>query len=107
MTAITAETVPAAARMTRSDSSTDKPTPRTRPTRRKAGDEDSGCAGHFLTQTGHGSTPALDREGATEGQALVEALRSGVTYYPIRELRDIPDFTGRRPELKEEAIRGQ
>jgi hypothetical protein len=44
---------------------------------------------------------------ASEGEALVEALRSGVTYYVIQEFRVIPDFAGRRPQLTKEAVRGK
>ena len=108
MTTNTGETVPAAARATRTDSGTEKPTTRTRRTRTNAGEEDGGCARYFLAKTnGDGSTPALDREVATEGEALVEALRLGVTYYAIQEFRVIPDFASRRPQLKKEAVRGK
>jgi len=108
MTASTAETVPAAARATRTDSATEKPTTRTRRTRANTGEEDGGSARYFLAKAnGDGSTPALDREVATEGEALVEALRLGVTYYAIQEFRVIPDFAGRRPQLKKEAVRGK
>ncbi len=108
MTTSTAETVPAAARATRTDSGTEKPTTRTRRTRANAGEEDSGSARYFLAKAnGDGSTPALDREVATEGEALVEALRLGVTYYAIQEFRVIPDFAGRRPQLKKETVRSK
>lgn len=48
--------------------------------------------------------PTLDREVASEGEALVEALRLGVTYYAIEEFRVVPDFSGRRPQLKKESV---
>ena len=109
MTTSTAETVPAAARATRTDNGTEKPTTtRIRRTRANAGEEDSSSARYFLAMANRdGSTPALDREVATEGEALVEALRLGVTYYAIQEFRVIPDFAGRRPQLKKEAVRGK
>jgi hypothetical protein len=108
MTTSTAEPVPAAARATRTDNGTEKPTTRTRRTRVNAGEEDSGSARYFLAKAnGDRSTPALDREVASEGEALVEALRLGVTYYAIQEFRVIPDFAGRRPQLKKEAVRGK
>ena len=106
MTTSTAETVPAAARANRTDSGTEKPTTRTRRTSANAGEEDSGCARYFLAKAnGNGTTPELDREVATKGEALVDALRLGVTYYAIQEFRVIPDFAGRRPQLKKEAVR--
>jgi len=43
----------------------------------------------------------------SEGEALVEALRLGVTYYAVQEFRPVPDFAGRRPQLKKEAIRSK
>lgn len=108
MTTSTAETVPAAARTTRTDSGNEKPTTRTRRTRTNADEENNVCARYFLAKAnGDGSTPALDREVATEGEALVEALRLGVTYYAIQEFRVIPDFAGRRPQLKKEAVHGK
>jgi len=104
-----AETAPAAvARATRTDSGTEKPAMRTRRTRMNASEEDNGCARYFLAKANSdGSTPALEREVATEGEALVEALRSGVTYYAVQEFRVIPDLAGKRPQLKKEAVHGK
>lgn len=66
-----------------------------RRTRPNAGEENSGCVRYFLAKAnGDGSTPALDREVATQREALVEALRLGATYYAIQEFRVIPDFAG-------------
>ncbi len=44
---------------------------------------------------------------ASEGEALVEALRLGVTYYEIQEYRVVPDFSGRKPLLGKEAVNGK
>ena len=102
----TVETIPAAARATRTDGGTEKPSTRVRRPRTDAGEEDGGYARYFLAKAnGDGSTPVLDREVATEGEALVEALRLGVTYYAIQEFRVIPDFAGKRPQLTKEAVR--
>ena len=60
-------------------------------------EETNGFARYFLAKAdSDGSTPALDREVSSEGEALVEALRSGVTYYAIQEFRVIPDFCGQK-----------
>ena len=68
----------------------------------------NGCARYFLAKSNsNGETPALDREVASEGEALVEALRLGVTYYAIQEFRVIPDFAGKRPQLNKEAVHGK
>lgn len=103
---ISAETVPEAARRTRTDSDANRPTARARRPRANDGEEDKRCTRYFLGKAkGDGSQPALDREVASEGEALVEALRSGVTYYAIQEFRVIPDFAGKRPQLEKEAVR--
>ena len=105
MASSTAET---AARTTRTDSGTEKPTTRTRRARANADEESNGCARYFLGKANSdGGPPALDREVASEGEALVEALRLGVTYYAIQEFRVIPDFAGKRPQLNKEAVHGK
>jgi hypothetical protein len=103
------ETAPeAVARTTVTDSGIEKPATRTRRTRSNASEEDNGSARYFLAKAnGDGSKPALDREVSTEGEALVEALRAGVTYYAVQQFRVIPDLAGKRPQLKKEAVHGK
>jgi hypothetical protein len=108
MASSTAETVPAIARSTRTDGSTEKPATRARRPRSNGSEEESGFTRYFLAKRdGDGSIPALDRELASEGEALVEALRSGVTFYAIQEFRVIPDFASRRPQLQKEVVHGK
>jgi hypothetical protein len=105
MATSTAET---ATSTTRSDSGAEKSTTRTRRTRANADEENNGGARYFLAKANSdGGTPALDREATSEGEALVEALRLGVTYYALQEFRVIPDFTGKMPQLKKEPVRGK
>ena len=107
MTTSTAEILPTT-KGNKTDSGTDKLTNRGRRARASGSEEDNICTRYFLSKTnGDGGSPALDREVASEGEALVEALRSGVTYYAIHEFRVIPDFAGRRPQLKKEAVSGK
>ncbi|MGA2000185.1 MAG: hypothetical protein ABSG52_09340 [Terriglobales bacterium] len=81
-----------------------KTTTRTRRSRMNS-DEDNSDVRYFLAKTNtNGSAPALDREVATEGEALVEALRLGVTFYAVQEFRVVPDFAERVPQLKKEAV---
>jgi hypothetical protein len=49
----------------------------------------------------------FDRQVTSEGEALVEALRLGVTFYAVQEYRVVPDFTGRKPLLNKEAVKGK
>ena len=44
---------------------------------------------------------------ANEGEVLVEALRLGVTFYAVQEFRVVPDFSGRKPQLNKEAVKGR
>ena len=59
----------------------------------------------FLPKAGtNGNSLELGREVASEGEARVEALKLGVTYYAVQEWRPVADFGGRNPELKREAV---
>jgi len=50
-------------------------------------EEHSDCARYLLAKAnGNRDTPVLDREMATEGEALIEALRLGVRSYTIQGL---------------------
>jgi hypothetical protein len=104
MTSTTADTA-AAGRSPRTDNSSDKAAPRTRRPRASSVEESNGNARYFLGKTnGAEGTPALDREVPNEGEALVEALRLGVTFYAVQEFRVVPDFSGRKPQLNKEAV---
>jgi hypothetical protein len=102
-----ADTVPAA-KANRTDSGTETTVTRTRRSRTTSDEETNGNARYFLAKTnGTKGTPALDREVTSEGEALVEALRLGVTYYEVQEFRVVPDFAGRKPQLNKEAVNGK
>jgi hypothetical protein len=76
-----------------------------RRTRPAAEEEIVAGARFFLPKSGtNGHAPELGRELPNEGEARVEALKSGVTYYSVQEWRPVADFAGRNPELKREAV---
>ena len=52
----------------------------------------------------NGNSFELGREVASEGEARVEALKLGVTYYALQEWRPVADFAGKNPELKREPV---
>lgn len=57
----------------------------------------------FLAKTeSNGSGPVLDREFATEAEALIESLKTGRSYYSVIEWRAIADCTGKAPQIKKE-----
>ena len=101
------DTVPPA-RTTRTDSGAENTIARTRRSRTSSDEDNSGNARYFLAKAnGDGDSPALDREVASEGEALVEALRLGVTFYEVQEFRVVPDFAGRKPQLNKEIVTGK
>ena len=60
----------------------------------------------FLAKPGANSnTPTLDRECATEAEAMAEAFKAGTTYYAVTEYRAVVDCTGKQPQFKKEVIR--
>ena len=102
-----ADTVPAT-RTTSTDSGAEASPTRTRRSRTNLDEENNGTARYFLAKAnGEGDSPALDREVASEGEALVEALRLGVTFYEVQEFRVVPDFAGRKPQLNKEVVTGK
>lgn len=107
MTATTVETA-TAGRSPRPDNGSDKGATRTRRSRTSSDEESNGNARYFLGKTNAADgTPTLDREVPNEGEALVEALRLGVTFYAVQEFRVVPDFSGRKPQLNKEAVQGR
>jgi len=100
------ETVPA--RTTRTDGGAENTAAKTRRSRISSDEESNGNARYFLAKAnGDGGGPAFDREVASEGEALVEALRLGVTFYEVQEFRVVPDFAGRKPQLNKEVVTGK
>lgn len=73
---------------------------------RPAGEEETvSGARFFLPKPGTAShAPEFGREFSSEGEARVEALKLGVTYYSLQEWRPVTDFTGKNPELKRELV---
>src|SRR5271167_4643506 len=107
MTSTNADTVPTA-RTTRTDSGAEASPTRTRRSRANSDEESGGNARYFLAKAnGNGGPIAFDREVAREGEALVEALRLGVTFYEVQEFRVVPDFAGKKPQLNKEAVKGK
>lgn len=82
--------------------STSRGTRRARPA---AEEENVTGARFFLPKSGaNGNALELGRELPSEGEARVESLKLGVTYYSVQEWRPVPDFAGKNPELKREAV---
>ena len=48
--------------------------------------------------------PNLEREFATEPEAMVESLKTGLSYYVVSEWRGVADFSGKKPQLSREPV---
>lgn len=87
------------------------PQPLTRNARRRPAAQlqvPAGITRFFLAKAGaNGNTPALDRELTTEGEAKIEALKSGLNYYSVVEWHATADFAGKNPLVKSEAVKRQ
>jgi len=73
---------------------------------RAIGEEERALGARFFLSKPetNGSGFELGRECSSEGEARVEALKAGATYYSVQEWRPVADFAGRNPELKREAV---
>jgi hypothetical protein len=58
----------------------------------------------FLAKAGGNSVPDLGKEFATEPEAIVESLKTGFCYFTVSEWRGIADFSGKKPQLRKEAV---
>jgi hypothetical protein len=52
-----------------------------------------------------GGAPALDRECATEAEAMAEAFKAGASYYAVTEYRSLVDATGKHPRFRKEVVK--
>lgn len=82
--------------------------PGTRASRRSrpALEEENSAGTRFFLPKGDvtGGKLELGRELSSEGEARVEALKLGVTYYNVQEWRPVTDLADRNPQLKREAV---
>lgn len=62
----------------------------------------------FLAKQGsNNSVPELSKEFSAEAEAMVESLKTGLSYFVVSEWRGIADFSGRKPQLGREAVPGR
>lgn len=58
-------------------------------------------------QASNNSVPELSKEFSAEAEAMVESLKTGLSYFIVSEWRGIADFSGRKPQLGREAVPGR
>lgn len=62
----------------------------------------------FLAKPGsNNGAPELSKEFSAEAEAMVESLKTGLSYFVVSEWRGIADFSGRKPQLGREAVTGR
>ena len=85
------------------------PQPVTRSPRRRSTPPEQGTAESirfFLAKTGaNGTIPSLDREIATEGEAKIESLKTGLNYYSLIEWHATADLAGKNPQVRSEPVK--
>ncbi len=60
----------------------------------------------FLAKTGSiNGVPEFSKEFPGEPEAMVESLKTGLSYFVISEWRGVADFSGKKPQLGREAVR--
>lgn len=61
---------------------------------------------YFLaSKDAQGGNPSLAREVANENEALIESIKTGVSFYAVTEYRAVPDLTGRAPTIRKQPVR--
>src|SRR6267142_2458264 len=61
----------------------------------------------FLAKPGgNNGVPEFSNEFPGEPEAMVESLKTGLSYFVVSEWRGVADFSGKKPQLGREAVRG-
>lgn len=60
---------------------------------------------YFLPKSGSsGDKPELGQEMASEGEALVQAFKSGQVFYTVVAWRAVPEINGNEPKIVKQAL---
>jgi len=60
----------------------------------------------FLAKTGgNNGLPEFSKEVPGEPEAMVESLKTGLSYFVVSEWRGVADFSGKKPQLGREPVR--
>ena len=79
---------------TKTSSSTPPTAPSASPRRKRRSGEDAGMR-YFLFKPGSSpTTPELGQEVASEGEALIQAFRSGQPFYTLTAWKAVPEVNG-------------
>lgn len=88
----------------RTSSSTPPAASSTTPRRKRRNGDDAGVR-YFLPKPGSSpATPELGQEVASEGEALIEAFRSGQPFYTLTAWKAVPEVNGGSPVIVKQAV---
>jgi hypothetical protein len=60
---------------------------------------------YFLPKSGSSDeNPELGQEMATEGEALIQAFKSGQMFYTVVAWRAVPEINGNEPKIVKQAL---
>ena len=77
--------------------------PGSRPRRRRNG-SDAAVRYFLLKQGSSAARPELGQEMASEGEALIEAFRTGQPFYTVAAWRAVPEVNGGKPVIVKQAF---
>jgi hypothetical protein len=63
-----------------------------------------GASRFFLSKAESNGVPVLDREFASEPEALIESLKTGKSYFVISEWKGSADLSKKMPLVRKEAV---
>src|SRR6185312_3913827 len=87
-------------------SSSEEPRRNSRADRRRRGEIASHDVRYFLPKPGSSEgEPALGQEMNNEGEALVQAFKSGQVFYTVAVWRAITEITGNEPKIVKQAVK--
>ena len=73
--------------------------------RRRRNGNDANNLRYFLVKPGSSPTkPELGQEMASEGEALIEAFKSGQPFYTVTAWKAVPEVNGGNPVIVKQAI---
>jgi hypothetical protein len=63
-----------------------------------------GAIRFFLSKSDNNGVPVPEREFASEGEAIVESLKTGKSYFVISEWKGFADLSKKVPLIRKEAV---
>lgn len=73
--------------------------------KRNSNRADANGTTRFFLGKADGKTPLLEREIATEKEALLESLKTGASYFAVSEWRAVADLSKEVPQIRKEAVK--